>query len=121
MCNQVDEYCTYYAESDGKLIRLGSFLRVLMIAGYILWHIIHVILAIFPIICHVSTNSRYTRRFEANLTMYILETGLIVWYLLMQCLWVISFMTIHYRYYYFVFYTTLIPYYGSHHKYLHPN
>ena len=76
--------------------------------GFVLWFIIRFVISILPIMRSITILSK-------NMhvgTVFGFEIGLIIWYLCLQCLSFFSFTRMCYRYYYNVFYTTLIPHRG---------
>ena len=76
--------------------------------GFVLWFIIRFVISILPIVSSITILSKHMHVG----TVFGFEIGLIIWYLFLQCLSFFSFTRMCYRYYYYVFYTTLIPHKG---------
>ena len=109
------EFCYSAPDFEAKKQKIVGHI---LISGYILWLVIKGIISLLPIVCYILSHTVYTydekygsNYYNYNYAILVLETGLIIWYLFIQCLWLTSFRTIGNRYYYYIFYTSIIPYY----------
>ena len=110
----------FIQEFGAKHLQLEStksekIFQVVFSFGLLVWLVARLFIALLPIGCYILSMNLHENGIDTHLKSIKLtivwETGLIIWFLLMQSLWVIGFANICYRYYYHLLYVTLIPYF----------